>query len=83
MKKTLIWLGAVILAVGVTGCGSREHGSASGSGERVIIHIDGSSTVFPTTEAVAEEFQKVNPSIKVVVGVSCTGGGLTKVLRTE
>ena len=37
------------------------------------IEIDGSSTVFPITEAVAEEFRKVNPGVQVNVGVSGTG----------
>ncbi|MDO8494700.1 MAG: PstS family phosphate ABC transporter substrate-binding protein [Deltaproteobacteria bacterium] len=43
-----------------------------------MIKIDGSSTVFPITEAVAEEFQKVHPGVRVTVGVSGTGGGFKK-----
>ena len=43
-----------------------------------IIKVDGSSTVFPITEAVAEEFQKRNPEVKVTVGISGTGGGFKK-----
>lgn len=42
------------------------------------VKVDGSSTVFPITEAVAEEFMKVNPKVKVTVGVSGTGGGFKK-----
>lgn len=42
------------------------------------IAIDGSSTVFPITEAVAEEFGKVQPGVKVTVGISGTGGGFKK-----
>ncbi len=42
------------------------------------VKVDGSSTVFPITEAMAEEFQKVNHGIKVTVGVSGTGGGYKK-----
>jgi phosphate transport system substrate-binding protein len=42
------------------------------------IEIDGSSTVFPITQAVAEEFQKVHPDIRVNVGVSGTGGGFRR-----
>lgn len=42
------------------------------------IKVDGSSTVFPITEAVAEEFQKKNPRVKVTVGISGTGGGFKK-----
>jgi phosphate transport system substrate-binding protein len=42
------------------------------------VRIDGSSTVFPVTEAVAEEFQKVNRKVRVTVGISGTGGGFKK-----
>lgn len=47
------------------------------------ISIDGSSTVFPITEAVAEEFQKANPDIRVTVGTSGTGGGFKKFVNKE
>lgn len=42
------------------------------------VKIDGSSTVFPITEAVAEEFQKTNPKVNITVGISGTGGGFKK-----
>ncbi len=49
-----------------------------------IVKIDGSSTVFPVTEAVAEEFQKAKKqAIKVTVGISGTGGGFKKFCRGE
>jgi phosphate transport system substrate-binding protein len=49
-----------------------------------IIKIDGSSTVYPITEAVAEEFQKLmKGSVKVTVGISGTGGGFKKFSRGE
>ncbi|MDZ7855430.1 PstS family phosphate ABC transporter substrate-binding protein [Sphaerotilus sp.] len=47
------------------------------------VKIDGSSTVFPVTEAVAEEFQKANKQLKVTVGISGTGGGFKKFCRGE
>jgi phosphate transport system substrate-binding protein len=47
------------------------------------VRIDGSSTVFPVTEAVAEEFQKANRGQKVTVGISGTGGGFKKFCRGE
>ena len=47
-----------------------------------IVKIDGSSTVYPITEAVAEEFQKAK-KIKVTVGISGTGGGFKKFCRGE
>lgn len=49
-----------------------------------VIKIDGSSTVYPITEAVAEEFQKAKKNaIKVTVGISGTGGGFKKFCRGE
>jgi phosphate transport system substrate-binding protein len=49
-----------------------------------IVKIDGSSTVYPITEAVAEEFQKAKKNaIKVTVGISGTGGGFKKFCRDE
>ena len=49
-----------------------------------VIKVDGSSTVFPVTEAVAEEFQaSTKGQIKVTVGVSGTGGGFKKFCRGE
>jgi phosphate transport system substrate-binding protein len=47
------------------------------------ITIDGSSTVFPISEAVAEEFQKKYPQVKVTVGISGTGGGFKKFCNKE
>ena len=47
------------------------------------VKVDGSSTVFPVTEAVAEEFQKANKNLKVTVGISGTGGGFKKFCRGE
>ena len=40
------------------------------------ISIDGSSSVYPITEAVAEEYRNLHPDIRVTVGVSGTGGGI-------
>jgi phosphate transport system substrate-binding protein len=49
-----------------------------------VVKVDGSSTVYPITEAVAEEFQKANKqAIKVTVGISGTGGGFKKFCRGE
>src|SRR5690554_6401360 len=47
------------------------------------INIDGSSTVYPLTEAVSEKFRDIRPQIRVTVGVSGTGGGFKKFLRNE
>ncbi|HEX9759015.1 MAG TPA: PstS family phosphate ABC transporter substrate-binding protein [Nitrospiria bacterium] len=48
-----------------------------------LIKIDGSSTVYPITEAVAEEFQIKNRSSRVTVGISGSGGGFKKFCRGE
>lgn len=57
---------------------------ACGTAHAQIIKIDGSSTVYPVTEAVAEEFQKARKGkIKVTVGISGTGGGFKKFCRGE
>ena len=48
-----------------------------------MIKVDGSSTVFPISEAVAEEFKRANPKVDVSVGISGTGGGFQKFCRGE
>ena len=48
-----------------------------------VITVDGSSTVYPVTEAVAEEFQKAHPGTRITVGISGTGGGVAKFCRDE
>jgi phosphate transport system substrate-binding protein len=58
--------------------------SAAPSFAQADVKIDGSSTVFPVTEAVAEDFQKSKKgAIKVTVGISGTGGGFKKFCRGE
>ena len=54
------------------------------SAQTKTIAIDGSSTVFPVSEAIAEEFQKsTNGQVRVTVGISGTGGGFKKFCRDE
>ena len=49
-----------------------------------LVKVDGSSTVYPITEAVAEDFQKSKKnSVRVTVGISGTGGGFKKFCRGE
>src|SRR5688572_29092157 len=48
-----------------------------------LISIDGSSTVYPITEAVAEEFKVDQPEVKISVALSGTGGGFKKFGRGE
>ena len=82
MRKVI--LGALTTAcVLAVGCG-REEGSQTQTTELAgTVSVDGSSTVFPITEAVAEEFQKVHPKVRVTVGISGTGGGFKKFAAAE
>lgn len=47
------------------------------------VQVDGSSTVFPIMEGVAEEFSIVNPEARATIGVSGTGGGMEKFIAGE
>ena len=69
---------AFLLATGWHGGPSTHAATLKGA-----VRIDGSSTVFPITEAVSEEFQKLNREVKVTVGMSGTGGGLKKIAAGE
>ena len=52
--------------------------------QRQVVKVDGSSTVYPITEAVAEEFLKMKKqAVQVTVGISGTGGGFKKFCRGE
>jgi phosphate transport system substrate-binding protein len=58
--------------------------TAALSAQAQVVKIDGSSTVFPITEGVAEDFQKAKKgAVKVTVGISGTGGGFKKFCRGE
>ncbi len=84
MRKKLMaitWL-AIIIMVGCRGSSERA-GEKRPEELSGVILIDGSSTVFPITEAVAEEFQKKFPAVRVTVGISGTGGGFKKFYGRE
>jgi phosphate transport system substrate-binding protein len=72
----------ISLAFVLFACGSKSttENEATLSGE---IKVDGSSTVYPITEALAEEFRVEHPDIRVTVGISGTGGGFKKFGRGE
>ncbi len=72
MKPLQITALICALAAGI-GCSDRKK----------LIRIDGSSTVYPITRAVAEEFQERTDDARVVIGVSGTGGGFEKFCRGE
>lgn len=47
------------------------------------VRVDGSSTVFPIIEAVAEEYTKVHPDVKISISISGTGGGFNRFSKGE
>ena len=76
----------IALIVGIVALGMNEPDTsllATDSSLSGTIDIDGSSTVFPITQAVAEEFRKVHPGVQVPVGVSGTGGGFKRFVVGE
>ncbi|MEG9328153.1 PstS family phosphate ABC transporter substrate-binding protein [Salinimicrobium catena] len=75
MKK-LILITAVTLSLASCGNNKKDKGTSS-------INIDGSSTVYPVTEAIAEEYRAVDRDVDVTIGVSGTGGGFQKFGRGE
>lgn len=79
LKSILIPFAFIALAA----CGGKPSGDAASGALSGTVNIDGSSTVYPITEAVAEEFQKIQPGVKVSVALSGTGGGFKKFGRAE
>lgn len=77
MKKAVLLLSALLIA----GCSTTANVVAPA--EKFTVQIDGSSTVFPITEAMAEEFQKTHPNVNVVAGIAGTGGGFKRFCRGE
>ena len=76
MNRRIVVFGLIALAAELVGVPTRARAQ--------VIKIDGSSTVFPITEAVAEEFQKAKKgAVKVTVGIAGTGGGFKKFCRGE
>lgn len=84
-KWLMVIASAAVLAFGVAACGDDDESSGSGGGGDLSgsIRIDGSSTVAPLTEAVAEQFEAENSDVRVTVGTSGTGGGFEKFCAGE
>lgn len=83
----LVLAGALVtLAAACNGDGAGGPESRGSDGGPVVsgaVTLDGSSTVFPVSEAVAEEFSKLHRDVRVTVGVSGTGGGFQKFCSGE
>nr|WP_223836749.1 PstS family phosphate ABC transporter substrate-binding protein [Paenibacillus oceani] len=96
MRKGTIMMSSAVLALTLAACGQKpaDDNKTSGgatpaptkteapklSGE---IKIDGSSTVYPISQAVAEEFMKKNKDVKVTVGFAGSSAGIKKLLNKE
>jgi phosphate transport system substrate-binding protein len=76
LKPQALILTALLAAAFTMGACSKSQNS------KEVVRIDGSSTVFPITEAISEEFQNAK-NIRVTVGISGTGGGFKKFCRGE
>ena len=81
MQGKLVGALSLICVGALWGCGGSD--GSSDIRNAPVIKIDGSSTVFPIAEAVAEEFQRAGNRVRVTVGLSGTGGGFKKLCRGE
>lgn len=77
IKGLILFLLVSMLTLSVASC-SKKPAALAGT-----IKADGSSTVGPITQAVAEEFKKVNKDVEIAVGISGTGGGFKKFVVGE
>ncbi len=86
MRKQILSIVTIAALTIMYSCnGGNQGNSGNGDSNKLQgeIRVDGSSTVFPITEAVAEEFRAEQPKVKVTIGVSGTGGGFKKFCRNE
>jgi len=83
MKTTLKIAGSLILFSLILLSCSNQSGKSKSTALSGNINIDGSSTVYPVSEAVAEEFRVDNPAVNVAIGSSGTGAGFKKFARGE
>lgn len=85
MKKSALLASITSVALVGAACGNNEEGGAAEGGDALSgkVVMDGSSTVFPIMEAVAEEYSAEQPEVEVTVGVSGTGGGFKRFVTGE
>jgi phosphate transport system substrate-binding protein len=74
---------ALAVSLGLAACGGSDADSAAGGELSGSIRVDGSSTVYPLTEAAADLFREVEPGVRVTVAFSGTGGGFKKFCTGE
>ena len=83
MKKGILLLVASTIMLMSCGGGASTNSSESAAKLSGEVVVDGSSTVAPVTQAVAEDFAKENSEVNVSVGISGTGGGFKKFVKGE
>jgi phosphate transport system substrate-binding protein len=85
MRRLSVLMLIMIAALVFAGCSSDQPAGEAASGAALSgdILIDGSSTAYPITEAMAEEFGKVHRNVRITVGISGTGGGFKKFCNKE
>ncbi len=83
MKSTVLMI--AVASMFLASCGGKKETEETATTAKLTgeVKIDGSSTVYPISEAIAEEFRNVQPDVKVTVGLSGTGGGFKKFSRGE
>ncbi len=83
-KSGAVLISSVLIVGAMAGCGNSQNAAGRDDIRNApVIKIDGSSTVFPIAEAVAEEFQRAGNPVRITVGLSGTGGGFKKLCRGE
>lgn len=90
-KSLTLLAGIMSLSLGLNACNTPEEGTntgtetteANGGGMTGEIQIDGSSTVFPISQVMAEEFMAENSGVRITIGVSGSGGGFKKFCAGE
>jgi len=78
LKNAMFALAATAVALAFVATADAQNRRLTGT-----VKVDGSSTVYPVTEAVAEEFASEAPRVRVTVGVSGTGGGFKRFVTGE
>lgn len=84
IKRALVFIVSISIMASLAACGTASETLSSESSKlKGKVVIDGSSTVYPITMAVAEEFKKVQPNVEVSVAMAGTGGGMKKFVAGE
>ncbi len=84
IKRALAIMVSISIMASLAACGTASEKISSESSKlKGKVIIDGSSTVYPITMAVAEEFKKEQPNVEVSVAMAGTGGGMKKFVAGE